>query len=1117
VKRRSQVRGRQCCGRFFSLIILVFLALGLFFPAELWAKPVNVGQVKKAVRGWLKAESEPMGTVLGRDVGKVETFSDEGGEAIYYVVYLEPSGFVIVPADDLVEPIIAFVAIGSYDPSDDNPLGALVSGDVPARVAAVRGPGGPTGGNAQKKDGGGGRAAFERALLKAQGKWAKLQAFDEPVGTLGVSSVSDVRVAPLTESTWGQSTIGSYIGYPACYNYYTPPYAPGDPDNYPCGCVATAMSQLMRYHEYPSSGPSGSYVWSNMPLEPDLSTTEAERQAIGHLCFDAAESVDTTYGSGGSSASTHDACYELKNTFGYSNSIYGYNNYSEIGAALTVMINPNLDGSHPVIIAVHGISGGHAIVCDGYGYNTSTLYHHLNMGWSGFDNAWYNLPTIVCSVSGFQSNIVHGCVYNVFTSGSGEIISGRITDPGGGPLAGATVTATGGGTHYATSNSEGIYALAKIPSGTSFTISVAKGDWDFSSQFVSTGTSTQDTTTCGNRRGIDFTGTISAGFIELDKENYTVTETVGMTLVDTDLLGNGSQNVELTTTGGDTETVALSENPSNSGIFTGSIGTAEAVVVTEDGTLQVWHGETITATYQDADDGTGSPAVAEDTATVTGLARTVYEADFTGGLAAGWSVVDGYSDDKSWTSTNPGGRTNSNWNGTFMIVDSDWAGAVDMDEELVTHSINCSYYYDMSLKFTHYFRRNADSPEEIGDVDIRVDGGSWQNLTRYQGGSYSGQVELDVSAIADGEGDVQIRWRYYNANSDYYWGVDNVQITAKEVPHAPFAISDTVSAEAGTPEAIGLEAVDDGTPGAMSYIICSLPNRGSLSDPGGGTIGAGELPYTLVANGKQVTYTAFGCYEGPDSFGFKADDGGTPPDGGESNTATITIQVWRPVVEGVIFETDFEEGLPGDWSIIDGYSDGHTWFWAISTADGRKLMVVDSDGSGYVWMDEQLVTGNMDCSDYETVSLIFEQLFAYNSEEIADVDVRVGGGAWQNVAHYQYVNKDEVTELDISAIAAGHSDVQIRWHYYDAYWDWYWVIYDVTVIGSGSSPAVIGDFQGDCGVNFLDFAFLALAWGSGEGDGNWNPACDISDPSDDVIDEKDLDVFGDNWLVGMSP
>ena len=57
------------------------------------------------------------------------------------------------------------------------------------------------------------------------------------------------------------------------------------------------------------------------------------------------------------------------------------------------------------------------------------------------------------------------------------------------------------------------------------------------------------------------------------------------------------------------------------------------------------------------------------------------------------------------------------------------------------------------------------------------------------------------------------------------------------------------------------------------------------------------------------------------------------------------------------------------------------------------------------------------------------------------------------------------------------------------------------------------DFNFDCVIDFEDFAVLGLAWGSEQGDGNWNPVCDISDPNDDIIDNKDLDVFTDKWLT----
>jgi hypothetical protein len=89
---------------------------------------------------------------------------------------------------------------------------------------------------------------------------------------------------------------------------------------------------------------------------------------------------------------------------------------------------------------------------------------------------------------------------------------------------------------------------------------------------------------------------------------------VSISLADSDLDGEGSYAVSLTTSGGDSETVVLSEIVSAIGIFTGTIPTAPDGVIIEDGTLELSHGDIITATYLDSDDGSGNPATATDTA-----------------------------------------------------------------------------------------------------------------------------------------------------------------------------------------------------------------------------------------------------------------------------------------------------------------------------------------------------------------------------------------------------------------------------------------------------------------------------------------------------------------------
>jgi hypothetical protein len=119
-------------------------------------------------------------------------------------------------------------------------------------------------------------------------------------------------------------------------------------------------------------------------------------------------------------------------------------------------------------------------------------------------------------------------------------------------------------------------------------------------------------------------------------------------------------------------------------------------------------------------------------------------------------------------------------------------------------------------------------------------------------------------------------------------------------PNPPEAQDSSATTAVSVPATFALLATDDGQPvppGAMTYIVTSLPSHGALSDPGAGPISA--VPYTLTGGGNHVRYQPVADYRGWDSFQFKANDGGTPPTGGDSGVATVMITVggaaWDPV------------------------------------------------------------------------------------------------------------------------------------------------------------------------------------------------------------------------------
>ena len=104
------------------------------------------------------------------------------------------------------------------------------------------------------------------------------------------------------------------------------------------------------------------------------------------------------------------------------------------------------------------------------------------------------------------------------------------------------------------------------------------------------------------------------GTVWLENDFYSCSDLIEIKLFDTDLNSYGTAQITLSTNAGDLETVWLNQANSILGVFTGAISTASGAPITEDGVLQVLHEQIITATYYDADDGTGSPAVSTDIA-----------------------------------------------------------------------------------------------------------------------------------------------------------------------------------------------------------------------------------------------------------------------------------------------------------------------------------------------------------------------------------------------------------------------------------------------------------------------------------------------------------------------
>jgi len=285
------------------------------------------------------------------------------------------------------------------------------------------------------------------------------------------------------QSHWGQSTVSGFWGEYNCYNYYTP-------NNYVCGCVATAMAQIMRKHCFPiSSVPAqtftcsvngawksltmlgGVYSWSNMKLLPDEGGDTAPsttiRSAIGKLCYDAGVSVSMQYSSGGSGAYSRNVPRALVNVFGYASALNFRIGWGGGEDEIRNAVLANLDHGYPVYLGISGDAGAHAVVADGYGFDSGIRYIHLNVGWNGggnggYQNAWYHVPTVDTAQGTFS--FLNDIVYNIFPDSQKMLVSGRVMSLFGTPATNVTVLVREGpeGEICRTlkTNSKGIYTLA---------------------------------------------------------------------------------------------------------------------------------------------------------------------------------------------------------------------------------------------------------------------------------------------------------------------------------------------------------------------------------------------------------------------------------------------------------------------------------------------------------------------------------------------------------------------------------------------------------------------------------------------------------------------------------
>lgn len=294
-------------------------------------------------------------------------------------------GFMIVSADDCINPLIGYTDSGSFNYEN-----------IPDNMQAWL-------------------KEYQRQIDTAIKSGA----------TISRATTQRATIAPMVKTQWNQN---------APYNNDCPM---DDGSRSVTGCVATAMAQVMKYHNWPPKGiGSNSYQWENSAGETKTltmdfssitfdwanmldvytsSSTTAQNAAVAKLMAACGHSVNMNYSNHESGAPSPLIAPALINYFDYDGNIqylmrdyYGIQEWED-------MIYAELAARRPVIYDGSTASrAGHEFVCDGY----ENGYFHINWGWGGLSDGYFMLTLLTPASQGIGGsnsgyNFQQGAVFGI--------------------------------------------------------------------------------------------------------------------------------------------------------------------------------------------------------------------------------------------------------------------------------------------------------------------------------------------------------------------------------------------------------------------------------------------------------------------------------------------------------------------------------------------------------------------------------------------------------------------------------------------------------------------------------------------------------------------------------
>ena len=436
--------------------------------------------------------------------------------------------------------------------------------------------------------------------------------------------------------------------------------------------------------------------------------------------------------------------------------------------------------------------------------------------------------------------------------------------------------------------------------------------------------------------------------------------------------------------------------------------------------------------------------------------------------------------------------------------------------------------------YSHGWRFNGDSSDQFRTIMAYRPGERiryFSNPNVLYDGQPTGRVDLEDNVRSiNNVASIVASWRS--------------SISASTPPVA-YDVND-ITVRRGDWVAIELQGSDEGLPaepGILSYVITSLPVNGTVADPQAGTIDS--VPYVLVNNGDLVEYYSDGIFVGLEVFTYVADDGGTPTDGGQSNTATVSVEVVEYLTEvfdandidlanriftfvpdgsGVFYELcrDLADGFPTDPSgstLLPLSDDGSV---EVNVTGGKTVGVYGSafasfrvGSDGYIAFDSGDPVPPLTLADHFSQKRI--------SFLLADLDPSAGG----TVSYKQLSDRVAVTFEGVPEYGTANSnDVQVEMFFQGTIRITYLNVEVTDAIAGlsngGGQPAYFlesdlssyrwcASFDDDSLVYIEDLAFLAARWFDPNcADSMWCQGADLD--RNDRVDASDFGWFARHYM-----